>query len=79
MTTVTMGNFGKNAKDYIAHAIATNDILHITTDQGNAVVLNEEEFRAMAETIRLMNAEGMRERIIEARETPIGESDDFAW
>ena len=43
------------------------------------ILLSEEEFRGMVETIYLLNSEGMAERVEEARRTPIEESDDFAW
>ena len=58
---------------------SSQDVISVTTEKGSAVLLSEEEFRGMMETIYLLNSEGMAERVEEARRTPIEESDDFAW
>ena len=79
MTSVTMNLFTKNAAEYLAHAVNGQDVISVTTDNGTAIILSEEEFRGMLETIALLNAAGMQERVEEARSTPIEESDDFVW
>ncbi len=79
MTAISVSAFSKHAEQYVARAIENQDIIHVTTDEGGAILIGEEEFRGMMETLRLMNAEGMPERVVEARQTPIEESEDFAW
>lgn len=79
MTAVSVAAFAKNAAEYLSHAVKNQDIISVTTENGTAVVLSEEEFRGMLETIALLNAAGMPERVEEARNTPIEESEDFAW
>ena len=79
MTAITVAVFSKNAEQYVEHAVRHQDVVRVTTDAGNAILVSEEEYRGMLETMRLMNAEGMPERVAEARRTPIEESDAFEW
>ncbi|MBR4080355.1 MAG: type II toxin-antitoxin system Phd/YefM family antitoxin [Clostridia bacterium] len=79
MTAVSIVNFSKNAAEYLTHAVKNQDVISVTTENGTAVILSEEEFRGMLETIALLRAAGMPERVEEARSTPVEESDDFAW
>ena len=79
MTSIPMSVFSQNAAQYVAHAVNSQDVINVTTEKGSAILLSEEEFRGMVETIYLLNSEGMAERVEEARRTPIEESDDFAW
>ena len=79
MTSIPISVFSQNAAHYVAHAVNSQDVISVTTEKGSAVLLSEEEFRGMMETIYLLNSEGMAERVEEARRTPIEESDDFAW
>lgn len=79
MTAVSVSKFSEDAGTYVAHAVAHQDIVRVTTDEGNAVLVSEDEFRGMLETLHLMKSSGMAERVEEAKRTPIEESDDFAW
>ena len=79
MTSIPISVFSQNAAQYVAHAVNSQDVINVTTKKGSAILLSEEEFRGMVETIYLLNSEGMAERVEEARRTPIEESDDFAW
>lgn len=79
MTAIPISIFSRNAEQYVAHAVKNQDVISVTTENGSAVLISEDEFRGMVETIRLLKSEGMNERIEEARRTPIEESEDFAW
>ena len=79
MSSIPISVFSQNAAQYVAHAVNSQDVISVTTEKGSAILLSEEEFRGMVETIYLLNSEGMAERVEEARRTPIDESDDFAW
>ena len=79
MTSIPISVFSQNAAQYVAHAVNSQDVINVTTEKGSAILLSEEEFRGMVETIYLLNSEGMAERVEEARRTPIEERDDFAW
>ena len=46
MTTTNITNFRKNAFDYVEQTIKYNQPINITTKDGNAVLLSEEDYRA---------------------------------
>lgn len=70
MTTTTVTNFRKNIYDFVGNAIRYNDPVQITTRNGNAVVLSEEEYNGMLATLELMRIPGMTEHIRAAANDP---------
>ncbi|MBC7766088.1 MAG: type II toxin-antitoxin system Phd/YefM family antitoxin [Hyphomonadaceae bacterium] len=67
--TTARNNFFKLMEE----AITTHEPIFVTGKQGNIVVLSEEDYRSMAETIYLCNIPGMREKIKEGLNTPLEE------
>jgi prevent-host-death family protein len=52
----------------------------ITGKRTNAVLVSEEDWRAINETLYLLNIPGMRESIVEGMQTPMDEcSDEVEW
>lgn len=56
-----------------------NDVININTKNGNAVVMSEEDYNALMETLYLTSIPGMKARLEEGLKTPIEECDDFEW
>ncbi len=54
----------------------THEPVLITGKQANAVLISEEDWRSIEETIYLLGIPGMRESIVEGLQTPIEECDD---
>jgi antitoxin YefM len=54
-------------------AIDDSEIVNISTKKGNAVIISAENYNAIQETLYLLNIKGMRESIIEGKETPISD------
>lgn len=79
MTNTNATNFRRNAFSYFDQAIQFNDIINVTTKNGNAVVMSEEDFNGLMETCFLLSVPGMRERLTAAVAEPLEESEDFAW
>ena len=67
--TTARNNFFK----LMDEAITTHEPIYVTGKQGNIVVLSEEDYRAMAETMYLCGIPSMREKIIEGLNTPLDE------
>ena len=65
MTTTNITNFRKNAFDYVEQTI------NITTKDGNAVLLSEEDYSGIMETLYLVSAPGMREKIMDGIATSL--------
>jgi PHD/YefM family antitoxin component YafN of YafNO toxin-antitoxin module len=59
---------------------ASHEPVLIAGKRANAVLIAEEDWRAIEETMYLLNAPGMRESIVEGLNTPADEcSDEVAW
>jgi prevent-host-death family protein len=55
---------------------ASHEPILITGKRNNAVLVSEEDWRAINETLYLLSIPGMRESLIEGKNTPIEECDD---
>jgi prevent-host-death family protein len=59
---------------------ASHEPVLITGKRGNAVLIAEEDWRAINETLYLLSIPGMRESIIEGMKTPMDECvDEVEW
>lgn len=78
MTTTNITNFRKNAFNYVEQTIRYNEPLNISTKEGNAVLLSEEDYSGIMETLYLVSMPGMREKIMEGMNTPLEDCADEA-
>jgi antitoxin YefM len=54
--------------------------IEITGPRSSAVLVSEEDWRAVQETLHLVSIPGMRESILEGMATPVGElEDELDW
>ncbi len=82
MTNTNITNFRKNLFEYINQAVEFNDIIHVTTKNGNAVVMNEADYNSLMETLYLTSIPGFVKSIQEGKSEPIEEmvdADDLEW
>ena len=64
----------------IDEASATHEPVLITGKRGNAVLLAEEDWNAVKETLHLLSIPGMRESIRKGLKTPVSKcSDRLDW
>ena len=54
----------------------THEPILITGKRANAILISEDDWRAIEETIYLLSIPGMRESIVEGLNTPVDECDD---
>jgi antitoxin YefM len=76
LKTVTVSKARANLYKLLEEAGETHEPLIITGKRGNAVLLAEEDWRAIQETLFLLSIPGMRESVREGLDTPIGECDE---
>ena len=58
----------------------THEPIVITSKKGNAVLLSEDDWRAIQETMHLLNIPGMRESIREGLATPVEDcKEELDW
>lgn len=82
MTNTNITNFRNNVFDYINQAVEFNDVININTKNGNAVVMSEEDYNGIMETLYLSSNPKVKEEIIKGASTPIEEcipEEDVEW
>ena len=65
MRNVNISNFRKDIFSYVSQAIEYNEPINISAKNGNVVVMSEEEYNGMVETMYLLSVPGMRETLLE--------------
>jgi len=64
----------------IDQASLTHEPIVITSKRGNAVLLSEDDWRSIQETMYLLNIHGMRESIREGLATPVEDcKEELDW
>lgn len=74
MKTLSTTEARKNIYKLIDQANDTHEPIYITGKKNNAVIVGEEDWRNIQETLYLTAIPGMRESIIEGMKTPISET-----
>ena len=82
MTTTTVTNFRKNIYSMVENTVRFNEPVNITTKDGNAVMISEEEYLGMIETLYLTSVPGMKEKLIDGLHTPLEDTipeEEVVW
>ena len=80
MTTVNVTEARANLYKLIDEAFASHEPVVITGKRGNAVLLSEDDWNAINETLYLLSVPGMRESIIEGMRENLEEtSTELEW
>jgi len=66
-------NFRKNIFNLLEQTIKYNEPVNISTKDGNAVIISEEDYNGLMETVYLCSVPTMKERIIDGMKAPIYE------
>ncbi|MCM1130419.1 MAG: hypothetical protein NC325_01840 [Anaeroplasma bactoclasticum] len=62
-----------------ASCIKYNNVININTKDGNVIMLSEEDYNSLLETLYLSGIPGMYESIIEGANTPLEECEKLEW
>ncbi len=76
MATTNISNFRKNLFELTDNIINYNEPLTVTSKSGNVVVMSEEEYRGIVETIYLSAVPEMEENLLKLKGAST-ESDEF--
>lgn len=82
MTNTNITNFRKDIYEMLEQTIKYNEPINISTKHGNAVVLSEEDYNSLMETLYIESIPGLKEEILEGGNTPIDEclkEDEVEW
>ena len=73
MSTVNASHARSNLFRLMDEAAAAHEPLTITGRRSNAVLISEEDWRSIQETLYLVSIPGMRESIRAGMKTPVGQ------
>ena len=80
MKTITVSKARSDLYRLLDEAAASHEPVQITGRRGNAVLVSEEDWRSIQETLYLLSVPGMRESIRKGMKTPINKcSKDPGW
>lgn len=82
MLHTNITNFRKDIFSILEKTIKYNEPVHISTKDGNAVVMSEEDYRGLMETLYLSSNAKMKKIIVEGLHTPLEEcipEDEVEW
>lgn len=82
MINLNITNFRKDIYNIISQTIKYNEPVNISTKEGNAVILSEEDYNGLMETLYLSRNSNIKDSIIDGLNTPIEEcidEDQVKW
>jgi antitoxin YefM len=80
MATVTATEARKDLYRLVDQVQDTHEPIQITGKRGNAVLVGEDDWRAVQETLFLLSIPGMRDSIVEGMAMPVdGLEDEPGW
>ena len=82
MLTTNITNFRKNIFCILEKTIKYNEPVNISTKDGNAIIISEDDYNGLMETLTLSSIHGMKEKIIEGLNTSVNDclpEDEVKW
>ena len=82
MLNTNATNFRKDMFKLLEQTIKFNEPVNINTKDGNAVIISEEDYNGLMETLYLSSMPDVKKAIIEGIQTPISEcipEDEVQW
>ena len=82
MINTNATNFRKNIFEILEQTIKFNEPVNISTKDGNAVIISEEDYNGLMETLFITSIPQMEDKIIEGLNTPLEDcvdEDEVEW
>lgn len=82
MKTIPATTVRQNIYKILEQIMVSNEPIQITSKKGNAVLISEEDWNAIQETLYLLSVPNLRESIIESDKIPLEEwkdEKDLGW
>ncbi len=73
MINTNVTNLRKNLFGILEQTIKFNEPVNVSTRDGNAVILSEEDYNGLMETVYLSAIPGLKDEIVEGMNTPLSE------
>ena len=82
MTNINITSFRKDIYKLLETTIKYNEPINISTKNGNAIVISEDDYNSIMETLYIESVPGLKEEIIKRGEAPEEEflyEDEVEW
>jgi PHD/YefM family antitoxin component YafN of YafNO toxin-antitoxin module len=79
MTTVNVTNFRQDMFNYLEQVIKYNEPISIASKKGNVVLLNEDEYRGILDTLYISDFPKLKEDIKHGMKKPVNEHVEIDW
>jgi antitoxin YefM len=80
MSSINITNARKDLYRIVESVNLSHEPVHITGKNSSAVLIGEDDWKSIEETLFLMSIPGMRESIIDGMNTPVDElSENLDW
>ncbi len=82
MTNINITNFRKDIYELLKRTIQFNEPVNVSTKDGNVVVLSEEDYNNLMETLYISSIPGLKEKITEGMNESLDDcisEDDVKW
>lgn len=73
MTNINVTNFRKDIYELLDQTIKYNEPINISTKNGNAILISEEDYNNLMETLYISSIPGLKEDIIKGMNEDIDE------
>lgn len=73
MINTNVTHFRKNVSTLLEQTLKFNEPIHVSTRNGNVVVLSEDDYRGILETLGMNANPVMKQKLLEGKDTPLSE------
>ena len=73
MTNTNVTNFRKDMFNYLEQVAKFNEPINISTKNGNVVLISEQDYRSVMETLHIEGVPGLKARIVKSMNSPRSE------
>lgn len=73
MINTNVTHFRKNVSTLLEQTLKFNEPIHVSTRNGNVVVLSEDDYRSILETLEMNANPVMKQKLLEGKDTPLSE------
>ena len=73
MINTNVTHFRKNISTLLEQTLKFNEPIHVSTQNGNVVVLSEDDYRGILETLEMNANPVMKQKLLEGKDTPLSE------
>lgn len=73
MINTNVTHFRKNVSTLLEQTLKFNEPIHVSTRNGNVVVLSEDDYRGILETLEMNSNPVMKQKLLEGKDTPLSE------